>query len=227
MPAPRPGTRLGNAGAAATGLAVALYALTFRHQPYVWGAWDCSGAENHWQSYSGLPIPGYGPGQFRGPPPHGPVVLDYATWDGAETVTVPQAGDLAIWTGGDAGGHIGTVIPDAAAIAAGFDPSQSPFMISALDPAQGTDITPVNGTGPSGPFMFRRPLAYSGGYFPVGSAGLGYGGTLGQVGARLAVVALLVVGALGAVLGTAAVVAAAGGITGIVLKNRHRTRADF
>jgi len=229
MPNPRPGRiiRGGNVTSSVNGLAVAAFALTFRGRPYVWSVWDCSGAFNHWQSFSGLPIPGSGPGVFRGPPPHGPVVIDWANWDGCETVTQPEPGDAAIWTGGSAGGHIGIVIPDAAAIAEGFDGSQSPYMISALDPAQGTAITPVLGTGPAGPFMFRRPLAYSGTLAPV-LGGLGYGtGDLGQVGARLALTILLMVAGAGALAITAGLIIAGGGITGLAVRNRHRTRADF
>lgn len=73
---------------------------------------------------------------------HGPVVVSYVTWTGASTVAKPQAGDLVIWPGIGAAGHIGIAV-------------SSTEMVSALNPGLGTMKTPIASTH-SGPPMFRR-----------------------------------------------------------------------
>jgi hypothetical protein len=126
--------------------------------PYIWGSWDCSGAFNHWVSQAGGAIPGYGPGQFKGPPPHGPVVAQWATWNGASTIPTAEAepGDACVWPGLLAGGHIGMCIGTKAFPKYGVT---SPVlgMVSALDTTDGTVETPVHGFGPAGvPMIVRR-----------------------------------------------------------------------
>lgn len=137
-----------------TGQEIASIALKDKGHPYIWGVWDCSGAVNHWLSEAGLAIPGYTAGGFKGPPPHGPVVLQYVTWKGASTLPggqSPGPGDLCVWPGALAGGHIG--------IALGAN-----TMISALDSQSGTVVTPIHGYGPAGVnVMFRRVNAVEGG----------------------------------------------------------------
>lgn len=125
---------------------------------YIWGQWDCSGAMNHWLSKAGQPIPGYGPGKFRGPPPHGPVVAQYAVWSGASSIPTSQAegGDLCVWPGLSAGGHIGMCIGMKPQPKYGF-PHPVLSMVSALDTNDGTVETPVHGFGPNGvPLVIRR-----------------------------------------------------------------------
>jgi len=170
--------------------------------PYVWGGgnpggWDCSGFVNWVLGHQlGLVLPG-GIRGFDGST-HGPVVGDYVTWGGAVTVPAPPAaGDLCIWTGGDFGGHIGFALGPRT-------------MISALDPAAGTAVTPIAGEGPPGPLIFRRVTGAPGGPGTAGGGGSGGGwaavlGALaaGDLGLAQAIVAgsrLLRGGALGGAL---------------------------
>lgn len=116
--------------------------------PYKWGkanprGWDCSGYVNYVLGHDlGYTLPG-GVKDFSGTW-HGPVVAQYATWKGAGTVREEEPGDLAVWVGLGAGGHIGIV-------------TGKNEMISALDPQYGTVVTPIRGYGPAGaPLIFRR-----------------------------------------------------------------------
>jgi len=203
-----------------TRAAVATAALVFRGASYVYGGnasrvgeWDCSSFVSFVLGYVlRMRLPGGGRWGDPGYPPndHGPVVIDYARWDGAVTISgPPSAGDLCIWPGLGPLGHIGIAISG----------SQ---MISALDPSDGTKVTPIDGVGPSGvQVMFRRLTGAAGKAVPVASPGLGKAG--GAVLARLAVVA----GLLGV---SVVVVVAALGITAGVLagtRPRRRTKAEF
>lgn len=124
-------------GSAPSGDQIAADALHYVGHPYVFGAWDCSGFVNHVLGQDfGMTLPG-GVRGFRGPPPHGPVVVDYANWAGASRVSSPARGDLVLWPGIGANGHMGIVL----------GPDQ---MVSALDPADGTKVTPIQGFGPPG-----------------------------------------------------------------------------
>lgn len=132
------------AGAAVvTGDEIAATAQSHIGHPYVWGGWDCSGMVSHVLSAQlGLAIPGYGPGQFQGPPPHGPVVSDYIAWRGARTIPgPPEPGDLVCF-GPDV--HIGIAI-------------SATRMVSALNPKLGTQDTPISSTA-SGQVIYRRVL---------------------------------------------------------------------
>lgn len=134
-------------------------ALKYQGHGYVYGVWDCSSFVNRVLGQDlGMAIPGYAKGTYRGPPPHGPVVLDYATWTGATTVRgQPGPGDLVIWPGAGPNGHIGIVL----------GPNK---MISALDPAMGTAVTPIAGYGPAGITpIYRTVTGAPGG--PAGVAG--------------------------------------------------------
>ena len=169
--------------------------------PYVWGGadpvsgWDCSGAVNWVLGHDlGMTLPG-GIKGFDGSY-HGPVVLDYAAWGGAVTVASPVAGDLCIWAGSGADGHIGIAI----------SPQR---MVAALDPALGTAVTPIQGAGPGGvQVMFRRVTGAPGGGV---WAGIGSGivsGLLDVTGLReMAAGALVALGVTAA--GVAAVTGAA------------------
>jgi cell wall-associated NlpC family hydrolase len=136
--------------------AIASTALRYQGVPYKFGGgnpggWDCSGMVNWVLGHDlGLVLPGGGTG-FSGST-HGPVVLAYATWGGASTVKGPPApGDLCVWPGAGPLGHIGIAV----------GPRK---MVSALNPSQGTAVTPIHGYGPPGvPVVYRRVNAAAGG----------------------------------------------------------------
>lgn len=106
--------------------------------------WDCSSFVNKVVGMDlGMAIPGYNAGQYNGSS-HGPVVMDWATWTGATTVSSPQTDDLCIWAGFGALGHIGIA-------------TDTQHMISALNTHYGTVQTPISGNGPAGvPVIYRR-----------------------------------------------------------------------
>jgi hypothetical protein len=145
-----------------------------------------------------LALPGNGRFGEAGYPPHahGPVVVDYANWQGARTIPgPPQAGDLCCFVGLGASGHIGI------ALAANQ-------MVSALDSIDGTIVSPIQGYGPYGaPLIYRRISGVPAGP-GVPPPGYGTGLNLMQ---RMVVLGLLggavIVGmvALAAVAGTGAV----------------------
>ena len=111
------------------------------------GNWDCSSFVN-WVVGNDcrMAIPGYPAGTYTGQT-HGPVVLDWSTWSGASTHSgPPNPGDLCVWPGIGASGHIGIVI-------AGNQ------MISALDTRDGTKVTPIQGFGPAGVAVVYRQLS--------------------------------------------------------------------
>jgi len=133
-------------------------ALKYQGAGYVFGGapakgrgnWDCSSFVNWCAGHDlGMAIPGIPAGQYNGST-HGPVVLSWATWSGVETISNPSPGDLTIWPGAGALGHIGIVIG-------------SNMMISALDTSQGTVVTPIEGYGPLGvPNIYRRTTGTAG-----------------------------------------------------------------
>jgi cell wall-associated NlpC family hydrolase len=130
------------------GNAIAADALTYvgRFQYVLGGApatgsGDCSSFVNLVIGRdAGLPIPGFKAGTYDGTT-HGPNSFEWATWSGVAHIKRADtaAGDLLIWSGGI--GHIGIAISN----------SQ---MVSALDPADGTKVTGIDGTatGFSGTF---------------------------------------------------------------------------
>lgn len=136
-------------------------AMQYQGKGYVYGGapaagpgnWDCSSFVNWCLGHDlGHAIPGFTAGSYTGKS-HGPVVLDYATWSGAQTVSgPPQASDLCVWAGVGATGHIGIAI--------------SPqTMISALNHVKGTTVTPIAGYGPAGvPVVYRRVTGTGGGF---------------------------------------------------------------
>ena len=158
------------------------------------GDWDCSSFVSYVLGHDlGMGLPG---GQWGAPgmPPaaHGPVVTSYATWGGARTVGRPAAGDLCIWVGSGPGGHIGIAVSDSE-------------MVSALNPTDGTQRTPIAGTGPAGaPLIYRRltGLAPDGtGLQPVTTQG-------GHPAGALIAAGVVGVAALAAVVTGAALIAA-------------------
>lgn len=111
--------------------------------------WDCSGMVNYVLGHDlGLVLPG-GFHNFSGAT-HGPVVVQYMTWGGAVTVAAPSAGDLAIWPGVGALGHIGIVV-------------DARTLISALNPQLGTQLTSPITAAHSGKPTYRRVLGAGGG----------------------------------------------------------------
>lgn len=145
------------------------------------GQWDCSSFVSFVLGHDlHLALPGGGSYGSPGYPPtaHGPVVLDYASWTGATTIDrgSVSAGDLCIWAGVGATGHIGIATDNA-------------HMVSALDSTDGTVATPIQGYGPVGaPLMFRRLNGSAGGSLSVGA---GSGSLLGSDAAALLVGALI------------------------------------
>lgn len=196
MPGPLPAPVL-----AVTGDEIAAAAERHIGHPYVWGGWDCSAMVSHVLSVDlGLATPDYGPGQYTGPPPHGPVVSDYIKWRGARTIAGPPApGDLVCF-GPDV--HIGIAV-------------SATRMVSALNPQLGTQETPITSTA-SGQVIYRRVTGtVPGGSRRPASSGSGSSSATAVAGRMLLVVGLLAAGVL-LVAGVAAftVGAATAGILG-------------
>ena len=188
-----------------SGDAIAADALRYDGLGYVYGGtgsrpgdWDCSSFASYALGHDlALELPGGTWAQVtRNGTLHGPVVVTYATWGGAVTIPASAAGpgDLVLFVGVGTGGHMGIVLgPDK--------------MISALDTAQGTLITPINGYGPPGaPVIYRRVKATATGPIPQppGPGGTGWGGMLLAMAAGLAVGAGAIVLIVGAAVGIAA-----------------------
>jgi len=136
-----------------TGPVIAKDAARYIGQGYVYGGnasrvgdWDCASFVSYVLGHDlRLALPG---GRWGGPnmPPadHGPVVTDYASWNGATTVGIPQAGDLCCWVGVGTQGHIGIAVSGSE-------------MVSALNPQLGVQRTAIVGTGPAqSPLIYRR-----------------------------------------------------------------------
>jgi cell wall-associated NlpC family hydrolase len=128
----------------ATTLTIASTAMRYQGAPYKWGGWlptgwDCSGFVGYVLGHDlglGLP-PGHTPWN---PDAHPAMSMQYKAWKaGSFKVKSPVAGDLCCWFS-----HVGIAI----------SPTR---MISALDPSQGTLVTPIQGYGPVGePLSYRR-----------------------------------------------------------------------
>jgi cell wall-associated NlpC family hydrolase len=131
---------------------IAGIALNYQGEGYVYGGnasspgdWDCSSFVSFVLHEGGISLPGGRWGQsFMPPNEHGPVVVDYVNWDNATAVDAPKAGDLCCWDGIGENGHIGIAI-------------NNHQMISALNPTDGTQVTGIQGIGPSGvPLVYRH-----------------------------------------------------------------------
>lgn len=157
--------------------------LTYRGARYVFGGapgtvkgkdagTDCSGFINMLVGRDlGQAIPGLKAGQYTGEN-HGPVVTAWASWTGATTLpkgSAPVAGDLAVWNGVGASGHIGLVV----------GPNK---MVSALDTEQGTIESPIVGYGPAGVALTYRRINNLSGSAVIDSVPSGNEGALGKAG---------------------------------------------
>jgi hypothetical protein len=175
-----------------SGAAIASDALKYAGAGYTYGGngsrpgvWDCSSFVSYVLGHDfNLALPGGGTYGSPGYPPnaHGPVVLDYAAWTGATTIQASEvgAGDLCVFAGVGATGHIGIA-------------TDNSHMISALDSTDGPVHTPIQGYGPAGaPLIFRRLNGSAGG----GSVSVGAGTATGSIGSEAGV--LLVAALFGA-----------------------------
>lgn len=199
-----------------TGDQIAADGLRYRGESYVYGGpadhpgdWDCSSFVSYVLGHDlKLSLPG---GKWGAPgfPPgaHGPVVESYASWRGAITVQSPARGDLVCFVGEGASGHIGIVL----------GPDQ---MVSALDSASGTLVTPITGYGPPGaPIVYRRVIAAAAGT-AAASAGQAAGG-FSPANLAPAMFALLVVGGMAAaVLGAAVLLGSGAALGGLWLAGK-------
>lgn len=190
---------------ALTGAAIAADALRWKGRGYVYGGtgsrpgdWDCSSFASYVLGHDlGLSLPGGSWAQVtRSGTQHGPVVVSYATWPGAVTIAAGSAtaGDLVLFVGLGAGGHMGIVLA----------PGK---MISALDSASGTLVTPINGYGPPGaPVVYRRVKGAAAGPIPAvpGPGGTGWGGMLLALAAGAGIGAGIIVLIVGAAVAVAA-----------------------
>src|ERR1700734_2202521 len=77
------------------------------------GPWDCSSFVNAVVGRDlAMAIPGYAAGDYHGQA-HGPVVSEWASWDGATTLPTgqtPSAGDIVVYNGVGASGHMGIAL---------------------------------------------------------------------------------------------------------------------
>jgi cell wall-associated NlpC family hydrolase len=154
---PQLGIANGGSGSAATGAGsssdIVSDAQKYVNTPYIWGGAvsptkgspplsDCSGFVNAVVGRDmGLPIPGYGAGQFNGGQ-HGPTTLSYLAWNGVTSVPKAnmQAGDLVVWQT-----HMGIYIGNG-------------NMISALDTNDGVKVTSLADGSPTGEVLFPKRL---------------------------------------------------------------------
>lgn len=126
---------------------IASDAMQYQGHAYVYGGapgrngqnpWDCSSFCN-WVLSHDLNLAWPGTGRYDGTS-HGPPTGQWGAWFIAKRATVAggianaQAGDVVVWTG-----HMGIAIGGGQ-------------MISALDPADGTKVTPIQGYG-NGPLL--------------------------------------------------------------------------
>lgn len=166
------------------------------------GVWDCSSFVSYVLGHDlklGLPGGNWGEPGFP-PTSHGPVVESYGSWNGAVVTTSPAPGDLAVFLGVGASGHIGIVV----------GPNE---MVSALNETQGTARTPIVGYGPYGaPLSYRRILGLppGPGIPPPGGAPGGPGSAGASLVALMVVAGLVGLVVLGAAVAGGAVVAGTG-----------------
>jgi cell wall-associated NlpC family hydrolase len=138
-----------SAGSASGSGSIASDALGYIGHPYQYGGyesdpsgWDCSSFVNWVVGHdAGMAIPGIPSGEYTGTS-HGPNTLLWLAWGGATTIPRSQlsSGDLCVWQT-----HMG--------ICTGGN-----NMVSALDPALGTQQTTITGGSPPGEILVCRRL---------------------------------------------------------------------
>lgn len=174
------------------------------------GLWDCSSFISYVLGHDlKLSLPGGKWGAAGFPPnSHGPVVTSYASWRGAMTVGSPARGDLVCFVGEGPNGHIGIVLgPDR--------------MVSALDSASGTLVSPITGYGPPGaPIIYRRVLGAAAGSGGLSGIGAKTGGDQPDSMAAAGMVLLLIAGMGAAILAAAALIGTGVAIAGGYLASR-------
>jgi hypothetical protein len=141
------GIGLGSGGAG-SGSDIAADALQYVGQGYIYGGpsqpgrWDCSSFVSYVLGHDlGYSLPGGTWAQVTNSGnAHGPTTLSYLPWNGASVIPRNQvsAGDLLMWQT-----HIGIAI-------------NNTQMISALNAANGTEVTGI--TGPTGEVLFPKRL---------------------------------------------------------------------
>lgn len=131
----------GISGGSGSGAAIAQEGVRWVGHPYRYagapgmdgsGFWDCSSFSNFIYAIKfGLPIPGYGPGKWRGDN-HGPTTYQWMVWPGVKNVPREQvqAGDVIVW----AKGHMGIAISNT-------------DMVHAPNPKRGTVIDRIEVEG--------------------------------------------------------------------------------
>jgi cell wall-associated NlpC family hydrolase len=104
------------------------------------GVVDCSSFTNMAVAETGLAIPMYKAGAYHGQT-HGPNTVIWLAWSGCFTIKRRDAapGDLAIWQT-----HMGIIIDN------------GQHMISALNPHDGIQVTPIDGIIPREVLFIRR-----------------------------------------------------------------------
>jgi hypothetical protein len=196
-----------------SGAAIAADGRRYDGQGYVYGGnasapgvWDCSSFASYVLGHDlNIGLPG---GRWGGPgmPPavHGPVVMSYVTWAGADPVPAgqEQPGDLVCWPGIGAGGHMGIVL----------GPNQ---MVSALNSQLGTLISPIAGWGPTGQWVYRRVKGTGTAPAPA-PGGAGGGGGWGEI--LLALLAGAAVGGAAILAVTGLAAAAAAGVMWLAVR---------
>jgi cell wall-associated NlpC family hydrolase len=140
-------------GTTATGSALLTEFQKFNGHQYVYGGapgkdgtngWDCSSSIN-WVVgvYFKHAIPGYAAGQYDGSV-HGPPTGSWGIWPGLQHVNPANAepGDIIVWTG-----HMAMFVSGNLQAALNGNPGAAQ-MFSALDTAEGTKQSTIEGNGP-------------------------------------------------------------------------------
>lgn len=147
------GSGSGSSGVTATGSALLSDFQKYNGHKYVYGGapgkdgtngWDCSSSINWVVNHdANHAIPGYAAGQYDGSV-HGPPTGVWGVWPGLQHVSPANAqpGDIIVWTG-----HMAMFVSGNLDAALKGAPG-SAQMFSALDTAEGTKQSTIEGNGP-------------------------------------------------------------------------------
>ncbi|HEY4799269.1 MAG TPA: NlpC/P60 family protein [Bacteroidia bacterium] len=140
-------------GVTATGSALLTDFQKYNGHQYVYGGapgksgtngWDCSSSINWVVGHdANHAIPGYAAGQYDGSV-HGPPTGSWGIWPGLQHVSPSNAqpGDIIVWTG-----HMAMFVSGNLQAALNGNPGAAQ-MFSALDTAEGTKQSTIEGNGP-------------------------------------------------------------------------------